>query len=190
MIGLLCFVLAVLVSPFKSKLRRAIASFVYDVSEDILTERFLADFSQLLDAYDVLRQRIGPSIADAASPPTEDDFQEAATALSKPSKKGPYIPPPPGPVAPPAKSLYSKGAGFKRDPRVSGAAISDAGYLCEVDPAHVSFVCPYYEDEFRGSSSFGAITISKTFFSWPRCTREYRRALSDLPSQTSSWTAK
>jgi 5-methylcytosine-specific restriction protein A len=120
--------------------RGAIASFVYDASEDTPQSQFLADFTDLLTAYDVLRQKIGLRIADAASPPTEDDFQEAASALSKPAKKNPYVPPPPGPVPPPEKAPNSKGSAFKRDPKVSGAAISNAGYLCEVDASHLSFV--------------------------------------------------
>ena len=120
--------------------RGAIASVAYLGHEEITTERFLADFSQLLDGYDVLRQRIGPNIVDVATEPTENDFQEAATVLSKPSRKGTYTPPADGPVAPPPKSPRSGNSGFKRDPRVSGAAISKAAYLCEVDAAHISFI--------------------------------------------------
>jgi 5-methylcytosine-specific restriction protein A len=119
--------------------RGAIASVAYHAHEQVTPEKFLADFSLLLDAYDVLRQRIGPNIVDAASPATEDDFQEAATALSKPSKSYIYTPPPPGPVTPPPKSTRSGGSGYKRDPRVAGAAISGSGYLCEIDAGHVSF---------------------------------------------------
>jgi 5-methylcytosine-specific restriction protein A len=118
--------------------RGAIASVAYFAHDEVTTERFLADFSQLLHAYEVLRQKIGPNIVDATSPPTEDDFQEVATILS--TKKHLYKPPPEGPVAPPPKSLRSTGAGFRRDPRVSGAAISNAAYLCQVDAAHISFI--------------------------------------------------
>jgi hypothetical protein len=89
----------------------AIASVVYPADGEITSEKFLDDFAQLLNAYDVLRQKIGPNIVDAASAPTEDDFQEAATALSKAPPQKQYEPPA-GPVPPSPKSPHSPGSGF------------------------------------------------------------------------------
>jgi hypothetical protein len=71
------------------------------------------------------------------SDPTEDDFQEAAAALAK---DGAFKLPPDGPVPPTPKSSHPAASRFKRDPRVSGHAIFKAEHLCEVDPAHMTFV--------------------------------------------------
>jgi 5-methylcytosine-specific restriction enzyme A len=117
----------------------AIASVAYSANEELTEERLLADFAELLNDYDILRQKVGLNIVDAASPPTEDDFQEAATVLSKPSLKN-DLELSPGPVAPPPKSKHSPGSGFKRDPRVSGRAIHNSGYLCEINGSHLSFI--------------------------------------------------
>ena len=117
----------------------AIASVAYSANQELTEEQLLADFAELLNDYDILRQKIGFNIVDAASPPTEDDFQEAVTALSKPSPKN-NLELPSGPAAPPPKSKHSPDSGFKRDPRVSARAIHNSGYLCEVSASHPSFV--------------------------------------------------
>ena len=125
----------------------AIASAIYRAHEEISEEQFRNDFTELLTAYDVLREKIGLNIVDAATPATEDDFQEVATAVSKsPPKKNLEIPP--GPVPPPPKAKHSFGSGFKRDPRVSGKAIRDSGYLCEADAGHLSFVARTTKNNF------------------------------------------
>jgi hypothetical protein len=82
-------------------------TFGTDASGEITPEQFIGDLAQLLGAYDVLRQKIGASIVDVASAPTEDDFQEAATALSKAPPQKQYEPPP-GPIPPSPKSLSSE----------------------------------------------------------------------------------
>jgi 5-methylcytosine-specific restriction protein A len=117
----------------------AIASVAYSSNEELTPEQLVADFAELLNAYDILRQKIGFNIVDAASPPTEDDFQETVTALSKPSPQN-NLELPPGPVAPPPKLKHSPGSRFKRDPRISGRAIYNSGYQCEVNASHLSFL--------------------------------------------------
>jgi 5-methylcytosine-specific restriction enzyme A len=117
--------------------RGAVASVAYNANDQTTEEEFLRDFSSLLSAYDILRNKIGPNIVEIAAPPTEDDFQEAAAALAK---EGTFKLPPDGPVPPTPKSPHPAGSRFRRDPQISGGAISKAGYLCEVDPSHISFV--------------------------------------------------
>jgi 5-methylcytosine-specific restriction protein A len=117
----------------------AIASVAYSANEELASERLLADFAELLGAYDILHEKIGLNVVDFASPPTEDDFQEAATSLSKPTSKN-ELELPAGPLPPPPKSKHSPGSGFKRDPRVSAKAIHGSGYQCEVNVSHVSFI--------------------------------------------------
>lgn len=118
----------------------AIVSRAYLATEEIGANEFLTDFSQLLGAYDTLRQRLGRSILDAVSAAAEDEFQEAATVLSKGRSKRRHVPPPPGPVPAPPRSPRAMGSGYKRDPLIAAAAISAAEYLCELSLSHVSFI--------------------------------------------------
>ena len=108
-----------------------------------------ADYQIREDLYDVLYKRLGSSIIDNISPPEEQEFQTAATALSaKKASKKKYQEPAPGPVPPPLPIEHTSGSGYVRDPVVAGAAISKSGYLCEWDPTHLSFVSRITQENF------------------------------------------
>ncbi len=123
---------------------------------------FGAELGCVLGFYDVLRQKIGPNIVDLASPSTEDDFQEAATALSKAPPEQHYEPPG-GPVPPSPKSPHSPGSGYRRDPRISATAIFKSGYLCEVDISHLSFIARTTKKNFVEAHHLIPLQFQKQF---------------------------
>jgi 5-methylcytosine-specific restriction protein A len=103
----------------------------------------------LLGLNDTLFKRLGPSISNVLPPAAEDDFQEAAGALSrKRAKKQEYHEPPPGPIPLPEQRKRANGSGYVRDPAVSGAAIARSGYLCALDGSHRSFISRTTEQNF------------------------------------------
>lgn len=115
---------------------------------DVGADEFSGDFKRLLDAYDILREKIGFNILDAIPAAAEDEFQDAATALSKPGSKRDYVEPPPGPVPPPPRTPRMRGPGFKRNPLVAGVAILNAEHLCELDRSHLSFTARRTKQNF------------------------------------------
>lgn len=117
----------------------AILSKEYRAGDEVDVEQFSKDFGVLLEGYDVLRARFGNSLIEAAPLAAEDEFQEAAAELSNKESKSPYVPPPPGPVPRPPKGEVKHGGTYRRNPAVAGAAMVQAGYLCELEPTHVSF---------------------------------------------------
>ena len=77
----------------------AITSKIYRRGDGTTEAQLAADFVVLLNAYDELFKRIGPDIVAVAPPATEDEYQEAAAALSAESKQKQYEAPPPGPAS-------------------------------------------------------------------------------------------
>ena len=118
----------------------AIASKIYRRGDGTTETQLAADFVALLDAYDELFERIGPDIVAVAPPASEDEYQEAAAALSAEPNQKPYEAPPPGPVARPPRLPCGTGSGYRRDPKVAAAALESSTYECAVDATHQSFI--------------------------------------------------
>ena len=116
--------------------RGAILSKAYPALLEIDQNKFSVDFDILLNAYDILRGKIGNDILDALPPTTEEEFQEAAASLDK---EGSEHEPPLGPVPRPARSPSAPRTGYKRDPRISNKALLGADYCCAIDKEHKSF---------------------------------------------------
>lgn len=112
-------------------------------------DTLLADFRTLLNLYDTLFARLGPSIVDNLSPPAEDEFQESASILSaKKKSRRKYKEPPPGAVPLPPQPGRTAGSGYARDPSVTAEALSKSGYRCEWDAGHLSFVSRVTRENF------------------------------------------
>ncbi|WP_207479594.1 MrcB family domain-containing protein [Arenibaculum pallidiluteum] len=119
----------------------AIVSRYYSARADIDEADFRTDFRTLLQLYEELVRRIGRNLVDALPPLPDEDFQEAAAAFAEGRAIRPYVPPPPGPVAPPSRrSGGGRAGGYQRSPSTSGAALLAAGFKCELDPNHRTFV--------------------------------------------------
>jgi len=118
----------------------AIASKIYRRGDGTTETQLAADFVALLDAYDELFDRIGPDIVAVAPPASEDEYQEAAAALSAEPKQKPYEAPPPGPVPRPPRSPRGTGSGYRRDPKVAAEALKSSTYECAADATHQSFI--------------------------------------------------
>ena len=118
----------------------AIVSKAYSSAKNVSVEQFSHDLSILLEAYDTLRKKLSYNIIDLVPEADDDEFQEAASAISRKKTKQEYEPPLPGPVPRPPRSHQPSGSGYRRDPRIAGKAISDSNYACAVAGSHVSFI--------------------------------------------------
>jgi 5-methylcytosine-specific restriction enzyme A len=114
----------------------AIVSREYSAKQDVPEAQFRADLAQLLDLYDQLKQKLGPSLLDHLDLLSSDDYQEAANEIAKN---------PPTSVLPPGgrprpEQVIGKGANkYKRDPEMAALAIKAASHRCEIDEDHETF---------------------------------------------------
>ena len=154
-------------------------------------EEFSQDFRLLLGLNDTLFKRLGPSISNVLPPAAEDDFQEAAGALSrKRAKKQEYHEPPPGPISLPEQRKRANGSGYVRDPAVSGAAIARSGYLCALDGSHRSFISRTTEQNFVEAHHLLPMQFQQEFTASLDVVENIAVLMPNLSSNASSWDIK
>lgn len=121
----------------------AIASFRYEPASLPSSQQIQEDLGVLMIAYSRLHGLWGSNLNELA-PPSEIDFQEdvnetsekIAKSLDKQSQdaSGPEPKPEPATIGPGSPTR------FRRNPRRSAAALVDAEFKCEVNPAHETFI--------------------------------------------------
>lgn len=117
--------------------------------EDAVDEAgFRGDLETLIEIYERLFRRVGRNVLDVLNPLNEDDFQEAATALARRQGRGKIQIPPPGPVAPPIRGNGRARSGYRRNVAVSAIAIAQAGFRCEHNRDHITFLSEANHENF------------------------------------------
>jgi 5-methylcytosine-specific restriction protein A len=140
--------------------RGAILSKSYPGSVEIDESIFHTDFDMLLDAYDLLRTKIGIDILEVLPPTTEEEFQEAAASVGETGK---VYEPPAGQLPRPPRSPRAPRTGYKRDPRISNIAIVGADYCCAIDEEHKSFTSKLTKRNFVEAHHFIPIQFQDDF---------------------------
>ena len=127
----------------------AIESYRYEL-ENLPSEIELAhDFKNLLYQYDKLVGLVGASLSDLV-PVTEAEYQKAAFDKSHGIQSSKKSDEPVGPETSPNKQNSYSYESFSRDPTKAGIALRTAGYLCEIEASHETFISrathqPYIE---------------------------------------------
>ena len=117
--------------------RGAIASFKYEANALPTLDRFERDLLILLEMYDQLYQKFGGSLwslAQVTDSDFQDDINDLATNIQQvsPEESGAEQPPPllPGTL----------GKRYARSGKRSAEALIEAGFACEVDSSHKTFI--------------------------------------------------
>ncbi|MDO7598103.1 MAG: DUF3578 domain-containing protein [Pseudomonadota bacterium] len=120
-----------------------ISAFYYSADDLYNDNSFITDLKSLLVTYSELKSLVGNNIISLGSVVSDDIFQQVSQS-SSPKEVSP------GPRPKKEKNISSKTSLWPRDPRIAKLALINAGYKCENDKSHQTFISkasgsPYIE---------------------------------------------